>query len=184
MGKGGVKLFVVVSPFAKALLNTKLAVSVLGLEAVGWIKTGPRLKFFVERADTKEGMDCDVVRVILCPCCTVFLFVSLSRTVALTGTSLRPLGGNEGQNPAVCLVGGGEELIGRSRGEKEDEEPMMVWASEEWSRERRKPRKSMHIGAMVSSDWSLCLSLYLSHLHPSALLLVAEKNRHRVNVMQ
>lgn len=86
----------------------------------------------------------------LCHCCTAFVNVSLS--VALTGTSLRPLGGKEGQNIAVCLVGRGEELTGRSRwGEEEEEEerPMMVWATEEWRREMRKPRKRRDAGAMV-----------------------------------
>lgn len=124
--------------------------SVLGLDAVGWVKIGPLLRLCLERADIKVGVDCAVGRVILFPCCTVFVFVSLSRTVALIGTSLRPLGGKEGQIRAVCLVGGGEELIGRSRGEKkEEEEPMMVWASEEWRKERKKPRKRRDMGAMV-----------------------------------
>ena len=144
-------------------MSAKLAVSVLGLEAVGWVTIGPLLRLWVERADIKEGGDCAVGRGNICPCCTVFIVVSLSRAVALIGTSLRPLGGREGQNPAVCLVGWGEESLGRPRLGWEDE-PMTVWASKGWRREMRKPRKRRDTGVMVglwlvSSDCSLAVCL-------------------------
>lgn len=126
VGRGRVEPFVGASSFVKARLNAKLAVSVLGLEAVGCVTIGPLLRLCVERADIKEGLSGVVGRVTLCPCSTVFIVANLFRIVPLIGTSLRPLGGKEGQNRTVCLVGGGEELLGKSRGEKEEDEPMMV----------------------------------------------------------
>lgn len=145
VGTGGVELLTVASPFKEARLSAKLAVSVLGLEAVGWGKTGPLLRFFcVEWADTKGGLDCDLL-----PCCAASVVVCLSGAAALMGTSLRPLGGREGQNLALCLVGGGDKFTGGSRRENEDEEPMTVWASVGWRKERRRPRKRRDMGAMI-----------------------------------
>ena len=108
MGRGGVEPFVAAT-LVKALKNAKLDVSVLGLEAVGWVTIPPLLRFFVERPNIKAGLDCVVGWVILCPCTTAFVVANLSWILTLIGTSLRPLGGREGQNRTVSLVGGGKE---------------------------------------------------------------------------
>jgi len=144
-GVGGGEPFV-----GDALLKAKAAVSVLGLAAAGPDGIGPLLRFCVESADKKGGGDCavgrDAAAALLLPGGAALVVVW--RAPALTGASLRPLGARDGQNLAVCLVGGGDESRGGSTRGNEEEEPMTVWASVAgWRMERRKPRRRRAMSA-------------------------------------
>lgn len=108
----------------------RLDVSVLALVMLVKFTTGSLLKFEVDSVACTEGLTGTVGCAGLDPGCTEF--DNPSRSVALTGTSLRPLVGKEGQNRTVSLVGFGEEAPGRSSDEgKEEEVPMTVCALEE-----------------------------------------------------
>lgn len=108
----------------------RLAVSVLALVMLAWFSVEPLLRFNVDRLAFTEGIEGTVGCTDLDPVCTEF--GSPSRSVALTGTSLRPLVGKNDHNRTVSLVGFGEEAPGRSSDEaKEEEMPMTVCAFEE-----------------------------------------------------
>lgn len=110
----------------------------------------------MERTETKEELDCAVGRDVLC-----------SRvTAALIGTSLRPLGGKEGQDLGLCLVGW-DEFVGGFKREKEGDKLMTVWASEAKRRERRMLRVRRGV-AMVCSDWSISMSFCVTPSFHSA----------------
>lgn len=110
----------------------RLDVSVLALVMLVKFTIGSPLKFEVGSVACAEGLKGTVGCAGFDPACTEF--DNPSRSVALMGTSLRPLVGKAGQNRTVSLVGFGEEAPGRSSDEgKEEEVPMTVCASEEVS---------------------------------------------------
>lgn len=115
-GWEGIKPFEVGSTFATCPRFAKWAVSVLALDEGAWVMRGPLLRLCVERADIKEGGDCGVGLEPLFACRPVF--ASLSLTVGLMGTSLRPLEGRDGQRSTDCLLGSGDGVTGGSRWSK------------------------------------------------------------------
>lgn len=95
-----------------------------------WFTVEPLLGLKIDVVAFTDGLEGAVGCTNLDPGFTEF--ESSSLTVTLIGTSLRPLGGKDGQNCAVSLVGFGEEALGRSSDEEKDEEvPMTVCAFEE-----------------------------------------------------
>lgn len=93
------------------------------------------------------------------------------------------VGGSTGEREEEEGEREGEEGETEGERETEGEEPVMVWAFKEWRKQRPRPRRIRAgvSGAMVglwSSGWSLCVTVDLSQHPQTELLLRQNRRRH------